>query len=263
MNDALLKTKTASVELIPVGHGRTDVLVNGRRRSEEEPLPMLAFKLAAVLNLPAEQAVEFARQAAGGQRVSFNLISPAQKLKLASAYYERFINPEVEFQDFDYDQDFNTPIHHPDQNRAVVQLMRNQQVSPQRRYLDAVGNGGPRNKPFTHIPDEMVLQMANPVQEMTQIGQQLGLKSLLDHGAVGSLTKVFDAGPFIQQYVDKLESSLDYLARLLFMLFWKPKDFADAFGSDDLPNLENKINGVFLSYGDIVLELRQSAGDKN
>lgn len=263
MNDALLKTKTASIQLIPVGHGRTDVMVNGRRRAEEEPLPMLALKLAGILNLPSAQAIEFAKQAAEGQQVSFNVISPAQKMKLASAYYERHINPDVEFQDFDYDQDFNTPIHHPDQNQAVVQLMRHQQVSPQRRYLDAVGNSGPRNKPFTHIPDEMVLQMANPIQEMTAIGQQLGLKSLLDHGAVGSLTKVFDAGPFIQQYVDKLESSLDYLARLLFMLFWKPKDFADAFGSDDLPNLENKISGVFLSYGDIVLELRQSAGDKN
>ena len=73
---------------------------------------------------------------------------------------------------------------------------------------------------------------------------------------------MFDAGPFIAEYVDKLEGSLDYLARLLFMLFWKPKDFGKMFGTDDLPQLENKLTGVFLSYGDLVLELRQSAGDK-
>lgn len=263
LNDALLKTKTASVTLIPVGHGRTDLVVNGRRRAEDLSLPYLAFKLAAALRLPADQAIEFATQAHAGEKVAFNLITPAQKLKLASAYFERHIAPDVEFQDFDYDQDLNVPIHNPDQNQALVQLIRQQQVSPQRRYLDAMGNDGPRNKPFSHIPDEIIMQMANPMQEMTQIGEQLGLKSLLDHGAVGSLTKVFDAGPFIQQYVEKLESSLDYLARLLFMLFWKPKDFADAFGTDDLPNLENKLNGVFLAYGDLVLELRQSAGDKN
>lgn len=263
LNESLIKTKTAAVTLIPVGHGRADVMVNGRRKAEELTLPYLAFKLAAALNMPADQAIEFATQACAGEKVAFNLISPIQKTKLASAYFERHIAPDVEFQDFDYDQDFNVPIHNPDQNQAIVQLMRHQQVSPQRRYLDAMGNSGPRNKPFTHIPDEIIMQMANPMQEMTQIGEQMGLKSLLDHGAIGSLTKVFDAGPFIQQYVEKLESSLDYLARLLFMLFWKPKDFADAFGTDDLPNLENKLNGVFLAYGDLVLELRQSSGDKN
>lgn len=263
LGDSLLKTKTAAVTLIPVGHGRTDVSINGRRRAEELDLPELAFKLAGALHLPADQAVEFAVQAAGGDRVTFNLISPAQKAKLASAYYERYIDPTTEFQDLDYDQDLNVPIHDPRQNQAITQLMRQQQVSPQRRYLDAVGNSGPRNKPHTHIPDEVIMQMTNPMQEMAQLGEQMGLKSLLDHGAIGSLTKVFDAAPFIQEYVEKLESSLDYLARLLFMLYWKPKDFADAFGTDDLPNLENKLTGVFLAYGDLVLELRQSSGDKN
>lgn len=186
--------------------------------------------------------------------------------KQAATYYDRYIQPETDFQDFDYDQDFQVPIHRPEDNQATAEATRVQRVSPQRRYLDAVGNGNPaRNRPHRggeqSIPDEEILKMQNPMEEMMEIGEQLGLKSLLDHGAVGSLTKVFDAAPFITQYVEKLENSLDYLARLLFMLYWKPKDFADTFGSDDLPNLENKLVGVFISYGHLQLELRQSAGD--
>lgn len=266
LDEALLKTKTARVEIRPCGHGRVDVLLNGQRRAEELNTPELVWKLAAGLSLPAEEAIGLAFKARDGV-VKFEVMSPAQKQKYAASYYDRYINPETDFQDYDYDQDFQVPIHRPEDNRAEAQAVRYQQVSPQRRYLDAQGNSGPRNRPYqppTSIPDAEILQMQNPLEEMMQIGSQLGLKSLLDHGAVGSLTKVFDATPFINQYVDKLENSLDYLARLLFMLFWKPKDFADTFGSDDLPNLENKLIGVFISYGDLVLELRQSAGeDKN
>lgn len=266
IDSALLTTKSARVELQPAGYGRTDVLINGRRRAEDLNHPELVWKLADALRLPADQAFELADRALT-EKVAFELMSPAQLEKYAATYYDRQINPDVDFQDFDYDQDMQVPIHRPQDNRAEAQVIRSQRTSPQRRYLDAGGYGGGRNRPYqppTSIPDEQIMQMQNPLEEMTAIGQQLGLKSLLDHGAVGSLTKVFDATPFINQYVDKLENSLDYLARLLFMLFWKPKDFADTFGADDLPNLENKLIGVFLSYGDLVLELRQSAGeDKN
>ncbi len=264
LGDALLKTKTASVQLIPVGHGRTDIVLNGRRRAEDLSRPLLAFKLAGALGLSIEEAMELSERGSR-EPVKFSLVSPRQKIKLAAAYYERDIDPEAEFPDNNYDQDMDAPIYYPEDNQAIVQFRRHQQVSDQPRYLDAMGYGGPRNKqhgggPITHIEDEDILSMADPIREMTEIGQQLGLKSLLDHGAIGSMTKIFDAAPFIRQYVDKLEGSLDYLARLLFMLYWRPKDFADVFGSDDLPNLENKLTGVFLAYGDLVLELRQSAG---
>ena len=108
----------------------------------------------------------------------------------------------------------------------------------------------------------MLLNMENPAQEMAQLGQQLGVDQLVDHGAVGSLTQIYDVTPFIEQYIGKLEESLDYLGRILFMLFWKPNDFAKLFGADDMPHLENKLDGVFLSYGDLVLELLQNNKDK-
>jgi len=106
------------------------------------------------------------------------------------------------------------------------------------------------------------MQMANPGMELAQLGQQLGMTTLLDHGAVAAMTKVFDAQTFVAQYVDRMEKSLDALARVIFLLYWKPRDFAKMFGDDDLAILENKLTGVFQSYGDVVLELLQSTGDK-
>jgi hypothetical protein len=139
--------------------------------------------------------------------------------------------------------------------------------SPELNYLDAKGGEGYVNRnqgrgDVTTLTDEQILQMTNPGMEMAQMGQRLGMTSLMDHGAVSALTKVFDAKAFIVQYVDRLEHSLDALGRILFLLYWKPKDFADMFGDDDISILENKIVGVFQSFGDLELELQQNVGSK-
>jgi len=41
----------------------------------------------------------------------------------------------------------------------------------------------------------------------------------------------------------------------LFLYYWKPEDFASAYGSDDQVELENKLLSNFKQLGDMVLEL--------
>lgn len=218
-----------------------------------------------------KQEIE-AKQKAGeklteSDTASLKYIEHALEGKEASAYYEQDLDPE-EFEDLEYDGDLDLPVDFADTDQLMSLVTRHQRTTPDRHYLDALGYGGARNPrggnrsgDRTVIPDEVVMAMRNPMEELQEISDRLGQDSVLDHGAVASLIKTFDAKPFIKEYVDKLESSLDYLGRLLFMLFWKPKDFADMFGSDDIPQLENKLDGVFTAYGDLVLELMQSTTD--
>jgi len=189
----------------------------------------------------------------------FSLVDPDFG-KEASAYYDRDIDFDAEFGgEEDFDEDTLMRML-PSQQDARIMAIRHQQPTPERHYLDAQGYGGARN--LDHVPDEQIMSMTDPSRQLAEIGQQTGMNTLIDHGALSALTKVFDAGPYIIEYVDQLEVSLDYLARLVFMLFWKPRDFQKAFGEDDLVSLENKLLGVFDSYGDVVLELKQSTGDK-
>lgn len=181
--------------------------------------------------------------------------------KKAGAFYERDIDHESDFPINGYDPDLGIPVEYPDEQFQVTRARREQQVGPTPRYLDA-HDPGPGHKAIDHIPDEIIMQMANPGQELAELGQRLGLETLIDHGAVSSLVKVFDAKPFITDYVAKMEGSIDYLGRTLFMLYWKPGDFSEMFGTDDLPHLENKLTGVFESYGDLVLELKQAVTEK-
>ena len=48
---------------------------------------------------------------------------------------------------------------------------------------------------------------------------------------------------------------MDSLGRMLFLYYWKPGDFQDSYGADDMVNLENELLSNFKSLGDITLNL--------
>jgi hypothetical protein len=236
--------------------------LNGRTVREDLSRVKLACHLARDLRLPGELSTEIAESP---DDLHFLVYTPGHAAKAwpekaaSGFYYDRDLDPEVDFSDIDFDGDLQIPVDQATKQRIALAI-RHQRTMPPRQWLDAKGTGGARNAPAppSHIPDEVILQMMNPAMEMAQLGEQLGLRTLLDHGAVGAMTKVFDASSYVRDYVDKLEASLDYLARLIFMVYWKPKDFVSLYGDDDLTNIENKLNGVFESYGDLVLELLQN-----
>jgi hypothetical protein len=261
--------KTASVKLIRGRHGLTDIWHHDQCLARELKPAELALKLASGLALPKREVLAIVDSLDVGKHLQLKVAGPgwvealARKAgyKSAASYFEDPLDPESdEFLDEDYESDLLLPIQQ-DVARETA-LRRNQRPSPQRHYLDAKGYGGARNDDITHIPDEVILGMENPQQEMMEMGEQLGLNTLLDHGAVGSMVKIFDGKPWLKQHIEKLEEAEDHLARILFLLWWRPKDFSDMFGDDDLVSLEHKILAVFESYGDLVLDLLQSVGDK-
>lgn len=189
----------------------------------------------------------------------------SKKEKEAAAWFDRELHPDSgDFDNYGYDEDIQAPIVEDYNNAHSALAVRERMPRPPGNYMDSwqpIGGRNPRRQE-DFVPDDVLLSLVNPAEELAQIGESMGKQQLIDHGAVASMCKVFDAKPYISNYVGELEKSIDYLARLLFMFYWKPRDFATLFGSDDLPNMENKLIGVYEAYGDMVLELLQSVGDK-
>ena len=107
--------------------------------------------------------------------------------------------------------------------------------------------------PKSNIPSDM-LQTASPIQ-LYELSQSRGVGNLFEHGVVGSLTKTYDSIALVDKYIPDLEQGLDRIGRILFLYYWKPEDFAQAYGSDDQVDLENKLLSNFKQLGDMVLEL--------
>ena len=87
--------------------------------------------------------------------------------------------------------------------------------------------------------------------------KQRGVSSVFEHGVVGSLINTYDSVSMIDSYMPKMQAALDCTGRTLFLFYWKPEDFAQAFGADDQTQLENKLISNFKSFGDLVIDLLQ------
>jgi hypothetical protein len=91
--------------------------------------------------------------------------------------------------------------------------------------------------------------------QIAQFASSNKLPNVFEHGLVGSLVQVYDSMSMIDKYIPDMEEALDRLGRILFLFYWKPRDFEDAYGADDMTNLENQILSNFKSFGSLVLDL--------
>jgi hypothetical protein len=88
---------------------------------------------------------------------------------------------------------------------------------------------------------------------------QSGQKNVFDHATIGGLARLYDSSAVIDQYVPELVKALDRVGRILFIFYWKNEDFAERYGQEDLAEMEDLIRGVFKSFGDLVLKLKQKS----
>ena len=86
-----------------------------------------------------------------------------------------------------------------------------------------------------------------------------GQKNVFDHASIGGLARMYDASAAIDMYLPELMKSLDRVGRILFIFYWKNEDFSERYGSEDLAEMEDLLRGVFKSFGDLVLKLKQKA----
>ena len=102
--------------------------------------------------------------------------------------------------------------------------------------------------------EEQMTLTATPAQ-LAEFAQSSGQRHVFEHGVVGQLAKTYDSNDLVSSYLDDLLQGLDKLGRILFLIYWKPEDFAERYGDDDITTMENMLVSSFKSYGETVLEL--------
>lgn len=94
---------------------------------------------------------------------------------------------------------------------------------------------------------------ANGVMSAINSGQ----KEVFDTSMIGSMLKAVRDDTMIDRYLPDLVTSVDRLGRLLFMFYWHGDKFADRYGKQDMPELEDSLRNSFEMNGDVVLFLKQ------
>ena len=95
------------------------------------------------------------------------------------------------------------------------------------------------------------------VNQMAQMAAESGQQQVFDQTAIGGMARVYDTNNMIDGFIPEFMKSLDKLGRLIFMYYWKNEDFAERFGAEDMPALEDSLGSVFKNFGDLILKLKQ------
>ncbi len=94
---------------------------------------------------------------------------------------------------------------------------------------------------------------ANGVQQAAATGQ----KEVFDTAMIGSMLRAVRDDTMIDRYLPDLVKGMDRLGRILFMFYWHQDKFADRYGKQDLPELEDSLRNAFEMLGDVILFLKQ------
>lgn len=209
------------------------------------PRVNMAVKLASVEGISAK-AVE-------------SMLDTAQKLGTSSWYYgdpeltksafTRRVNDSANFRTTS-DGEFG--VDREDAQSFVIDTQQDEMEVPKQHIGDAYDPAMGR-KPEEGMSKDQLMSMSP--EAIAQFATSNKLPNVFEHGVVGSMVQVYDSLSMIDKYLPELEAAQDRLGRILFLFYWKPRDFEDAYGSDDMTNLENQIMSNFKSFGALVLDL--------
>lgn len=202
-----------------------------------------AVALTKGLRMDADSAFEMLERGEASGRQDF-LLWPKQAAQLRLADRENFQTYT--------DPDFGIPVF-PDQMQ-MLETVWNGPQAPEMRVGDAWDpTMGTNAENADGLGDDALLHLRP--EEIAQMSEQGSTPAVFEHGVIGSLVHTFDANTLVRQYMPKLEDAVDALGRTLFLFYWKPTDFEQAYGADDMSQLENQIASSFQSLGKVLLEL--------
>lgn len=94
---------------------------------------------------------------------------------------------------------------------------------------------------------------ANNVARAAQSGQ----REVFDTTMIGSMLRAVRDDTMIDRYLPDMIKGVDRLGRILFMFYWHQDKFAERYGKQDMPELEDSLRNAFEQLGDVVLFLKQ------
>ena len=102
------------------------------------------------------------------------------------------------------------------------------------------------------LPEDSL--MAQSPEDLAGFAAKYDLPHIFDHQVIGSLAgNTYDTIDQVRRYIPDLETGVDRYARILFLLRYRPADFEEAYGKDELLEMEQELTSLFDMAGKTLL----------
>ena len=153
-----------------------------------------------------------------------------------------------------FDPELNVKTDTP--QKQVLQTYTPQRSRQTPRYGDHYDRGklSQRDPEEDGLPNDAL--MSKSPEELAQMASQYQMPHIFDHGALGQMaTSMFNTVTQIQQYIPDLETGVDRYFRVLFLLRYRPADFEEAYGKDELMEMEQELSELANMSGENLLRM--------
>lgn len=120
-----------------------------------------------------------------------------------------------------------------------------------------------RGMQFAEPGDYGMSQFGDPeprgMRQAVSAAAQTGQKKVFDTSAMTSMIRAIGDDQLVDSHLGDLMRALNRLGQLLFTFYWHQDDFADRYGKQDLPELEDAIRNSFQTLGAVILYLRKKS----
>jgi hypothetical protein len=207
------------------------------------------LKLAEDFSLRTDKAGEILSKAVDGD-VTYRIFDTVTK----SAYLTRPEGMEQWIQSFD--PEMNVQMDAPQQQILSTHTPR--RPDQQSRYGDVYQ--GPRGKNSDTAESLLPMDaiMNNSPEQLAQMAQMYDLPHIFDHGCVSQMaTSSHNIVEQIKRYIPDMEAGVDRWFRTLFLLRYRPADFEELYGKDDLIEYEQDLAELAARSGETLLRMLQ------
>lgn len=153
-----------------------------------------------------------------------------------------------------FDPELSVKIDTP--QRQVITTHTPERARQQQRYGDHYNRpqGGTHTMELDGLPEDAIFSKSP--EELAQLSQQMNMPHIFDHGMLGHMAKAtFNTIAQLQQYIPDLETGVDRYYRILFLLRYRPADFEEAYGKDELMEMEHEFSELATTSGANLLRL--------
>lgn len=247
----LTSSSDVKVKAKPSGGFDIEHRVNGTLLKAARDLGMLEAHLALAedFSMTTDEAGKILDKARDGD-VTYRIYNTLSK----EAYLTRVESMENWIESFD--PELNVRLDAP--QYQVLSTFTPKRPNQQSRYGDVYQRVPTSLDKAASALLPMDFVMSQSPEQLAAMSEQYDLPHIFDHACVGQMaTTSHNIIDQIKKYIPDLETGLDRYFRILFLLRYRPGDFEEIYGKDDLVEFEDSLTELASRAGDQLLKILQ------